>query len=237
MEAPVSWEVNEDPWKLGELLQKHAGLAVQPKQGEELVVAGRLSFRAENKMYGAVEDSFDLEITVPRRFPSELPAVREVGDRIPQDFHRNPDGTLCLGSPIRLRMTLGRSTSLTPFVERCVVPFLFGFLTHQKHGKLPFEELDHGTPGLLDEYSEILRIQERGRCLDLLELVGIKKRIANKRPCPCGSGKRVGRCHHRILNRLRSIASRSWFKAHVGELRRMQELERRPRSRLRADQI
>lgn len=229
--------MNEDPWKLRELLQKHAGLAVQPKQGEELVVAGHLSFRAESERYGTVEDSFELDIRIPRRFPSELPVVREVGERIPEDFHRNPDGTLCLGSPLRLRMALSRSPSLTTFVEHCVVPFLFGFLTHQKHGKLPFDELDHGTPGLLDEYCEILRVEDHGRCLALLDLVGVKKRVANKRPCPCGSGKRVGRCHHLILNRLRSVASRAWFKGHVAELRRMQELEQRTRPSRRTGQI
>jgi len=229
--------VKEDPWNLRELLQKHTGLAVQPKQDEDLIVAGHLRFRAESELYGEVEDSFELEIVVPRRFSAELPAVREVGGRISKDFHRNPDGTLCLGSPLRLRMTLGGSASLTVFVERCVFPFLFGFVTYEKHGSLPFDELDHGTPGLLDEYCEILRIEDRGRCLDLLELVGINKRIANKRPCPCGSGKRVGRCHHRILNRLRPVASRSWLKGHVAELRRMQELERLPHSRRRAVKI
>jgi hypothetical protein len=44
----------------------------------------------------------------------------------------------------------------------------------------------------------------------MLRLIGMKRRVANKRPCPCGSGLRAGKCHHRILNRLRQELGRQW---------------------------
>ena len=49
-------------------------------------------------------DSFELIIIVPTSFPRELPKVTEIANRIPRDgnHHVNPDGTLCLGSPLRL---------------------------------------------------------------------------------------------------------------------------------------
>ena len=59
----------------------------------------------------------------------------------------------------------------------------------------------------------------------LLQLVTVKKRVANKRPSPCGSGLRLGRCHHRYVNHLRRIrrtysremnARRARLAAHTG---------------------
>jgi hypothetical protein len=40
----------------------------------------------------------------------------------------------------------------------------------------------------------------------------MKKRQANKLPCPCNSGRRVGQCHHLEINRLRNKLGRSWFR-------------------------
>jgi len=40
----------------------------------------------------------------------------------------------------------------------------------------------------------------------------MRKRHANKERCPCGSGDRVGWCHHRQLNRLRKRLGRYWFR-------------------------
>ena len=37
--------------------------------------------------------------------------------------------------------------------------------------------------------------------------------VANKKPCPCGCGVRLGRCNKRfILNRYRNLAPRRWFR-------------------------
>ena len=48
---------------------------------------------------------------------------------------------------------------------------------------------------------------------EFLCLTGMKKRVANKHPCPCGSGRRLGRCHCRRVNHLRRTIGRTWFQA------------------------
>ena len=207
-------------WGVEALLDRFAGLAVRPTNAAgEFVIAGDLEFNAtgpegEHPLF----ESFRVEIRVPRGFPAEVPAVLETGGRVPRAFHTQPDLTLCLGSPLRLRMKLQARPNVLGFVESCLVPYLYGFARHERGEPLPYGELDHGIPGLLDEYRHLLRARDNRTCLALLALLGVPRRTANKQPCPCGSGRRVGRCHHHALNRLRKVASKSWFRDHAAAL-------------------
>jgi hypothetical protein len=194
---------------LDTLLLAQPGLAVRPRVGHELVITGEFSFRARWRGV-EVSDTYSIEIAVPASFPPDLPAVKEVGGRIPPDFHRYRDGTLCLGSPIRLSLTLGRSPDLSRFLECCLVPYLYGYSYKEQHGKLPFGELQHGGVGIVQDLQRLLGVSEQSTCIELLHLTSMARRLANRRPCPCGSGRRVGRCHHRVLNRLRAHFGRSW---------------------------
>ena len=77
---------------------------------------------------------------------------------------------------------------------------------------MPFNELAHGVRGLLDDYRELFGVSNDDSCIQMLKMLSLKKRVANKLPCPCGSGKRLGICHQKRLNPFREVASRSWFK-------------------------
>ena len=46
---------------------------------------------------------------------------------------------------------------------------------------------------------------------EFVRLTAMRKRHANKQACPCGSGRRLGRCHHRRINTLREQLGRRWF--------------------------
>src|SRR5438477_6571970 len=91
-------------------------MAIRPRPGKTPLRTGRFEFRARHPEAGEVEDAFDLEIDVPDTFPRELPTVIETGNKIPRTraYHVNQnDGTLCLGSPLRLLRLLSENPSLT----------------------------------------------------------------------------------------------------------------------------
>lgn len=189
--------------QINNLLDRYTDLAIVPSRDDCILLRGSLSFVAEHHTTQQLSESFDVEISVPRSFPSVLPSVREVAGRIPESFHRLADGALCLGSPLRLKAELAKAPNLTDFVERCVVPYLFGFSVSKGVGELPFGELDHGLPGLLDDYELFLGTRNAEEIMGFLLLLGLRKRVANKRKCPCGSDLRFGRCHSPKLNSLR----------------------------------
>ena len=186
-------------------------LAIQPSENGHVSIGGNFRFCATAKGV-EIQDSYRIEIAVPRGFPQVLPQVKEVGGRIPSDFHHYPDGALCLGSPIRLALIVGKDGTLDRFAERCLKPYLFGYSYKERYGQLPFDELEHGQAGIIDDLQSLLGVDNERLALQLLQLAGTQRRKANKRPCPCGSGRRVGRCHHSLLNHLRSGLGRLYCK-------------------------
>ncbi len=170
-------------------------------------------FGAYHAKEGEIHDSFALQIDVPKAFPKDLPKVRETEGRIPQtgDYHVNQDDrTLCLGSPLSLLLKISKSPTLSGFAENCLVPYLFAISRKLKSGgSLPFGELAHGSKGMLADYIHLFGLKRPEQARYAFQLLGMKKRRANKLLCPCGCGIHLGRCK---FNEFRSLASRSWFR-------------------------
>jgi hypothetical protein len=202
--------------QVAELIACYPDLRSVPIGGEEILrsISGVLHFEATAEDgKNRIVESFQVEISVPVDFPASPPTVKETGGRIPENFHRFPNNQiLCLGSPLRLKIELKRMPTLLGFVEACLIPYFYGYARFKHDGQMPFGELAHGRRGLLDEYRLLFDVSDDCACVQMLEMLSLKKRLANKRLCPCRSGKRFGRCHQRRLSPFREVASRSWFK-------------------------
>ena len=199
--------------ELDSLLDNYSELALSPSRAGSILIVGQVSVGTEIPG-GQLQESFDVKISVPLSFPAEMPSFAEVGGRIPSAYHHLSEDSLCLGAPLRLKEVV-RAGGLLGLVNQCLVPYLVGFLLVEAGHPLPYGELQHGLPGLLEEYSRYFMTQDRRQVHRYLLLLGMKKRLANKRPCPCAGGRRLGKCHNRMLTRLRTLASRSWFREHA----------------------
>lgn len=209
------------PDGLTEFLADYPGMSLQPTRHSGTIIRGQFHFKANGSGL-ATEDAFELEILINKRFPSEIPEVRETAGKIPKtgDYHVNPDGTLCLGSHLRLKKALLEAPDLVSFTEKCLVPYLFNVsIKLRDGGDFVTGELAHGTAGIIYDYMEMFGLSESGQIVYALQLLGTKKRIANKKLCPCGCRLRLGRCplHHR-LNIIRPAAPRSWFSKHRSDV-------------------
>jgi hypothetical protein len=205
-----------------EFLADYQGMSLAPSRGSDFKLKGDFSFRAAPKNGDVLADSFAIEILVHATFPNSLPEVREVGGRIPKDgkHHVNPNTSLCLGSPLRLLDKVHKKPNLVGFAEKCLVPFLYAVSKKLRDGgQFVFSELAHGEQGIVVDYIAMFGFVARCQVIQALELIGMKRRIANKKPCPCACGRRLGRCGLRLkINRFRSMMPRSWFKKHVADL-------------------
>jgi hypothetical protein len=101
-------------------------------------------------------------------------------------------------------LLIQRHPSLLDFLERVIIPYLYGHSLHELGLGMPFGELRHGDPGLLDDLAEMLGLSDPDNARRWLDATRKKKRVANKLVCPCGSNVRLGRCHNRRVNSLRS---------------------------------
>lgn len=202
-------------WGLDELLTKFEGLRVIPTRDNTLRIGGELGFRVTGPEGDTMEDRYSIELRIPLGFPmvtrKEAPTAHETGGRIPRTYHKLEDGSLCLGAPTALRLGLGRTATIGDFVEWFVIPYLYGYSRHEKGMPLPYGELEHGTDGLWQYLTFLFGVDDRGRALEFARLASLKKRVANKERCPCGTGRRLGRCHRVLVNQLRSELGRGWF--------------------------
>jgi hypothetical protein len=207
-----------DQWRVGDALTRHDGLRLEPTADGTVVVSGVLRFHVQGPTHDPIDDAYQIRMRLPPAFPDDLPLAWETGGRIPQSFHRNPDGSLCLGADIEQRMVLQSAPTLPRFIDRFVIPYLFGRSFFEKHGTMPFDELSHGDEGIQEHIASLFHSSCNKNVVEFLRLAGLKKRIANKYPCPCGSGRRLGRCHHRRVNRLRGLMGGVWFRTEFERL-------------------
>lgn len=212
-------------WRLAEALASHPGLAIVPHQGHELWIAGELQIDHEGPTGMHIETSYEVEIRVHSSFPQILPTVYETGEKIQPTFHRLRDGALCLGSLVGQRVQLGESRALGQFIDHVLIPYLYGHAYLERVGTLPFGELAHGVAGLEDDVRKLLRLPTRMDVGDVLRLAAKRRRTANKRPCPCGGGRRLGRCHHEFANHARAVVGRRACLEQARQIEQQRQLE------------
>lgn len=93
-----------------------------------------------------------------------------------------------------------------------MVPYLYRYSYLKKYGVALFGDLAHGPDGIRQDLMSVFGVDQESAVLPLIRLVAMKKQHANKRICPCGSGRRLGRCHNSPVNRLRDRLGRYWFR-------------------------
>lgn len=191
-------------------------MRVRPGVGGGILLHGDFEFAARTEVHGEVRDSFQVRLQIPAAFPRDLPAAYETGRRIPRrgEFHVNSDGSLCLGSRLRLLQKISDHEDLHGYAIDCMEPYFYAVSYKLNNGgPLILGELEHFSPGELDDYMEMFGLTSRQQALKAYQMLQIKKRVANKKSCPCGCGLRLGRClFNEKITALRKLAARSWFR-------------------------
>lgn len=109
---------------------------------------------------------FNLEIAVSKDYPSQIPVVKEVSNRIDRNYpHRYNDGQLCLASDFELKMYFSQNTDISGFVDMYIVPYLYTYRYYEEYGIYPFGERTHGIMGDLEYIKELFMVNELGRWL------------------------------------------------------------------------
>ena len=85
-----------------------------------------------------------------------LPALFVDGiELIPERHFNQKDHSACLCSPLEEREFLEPELQFSLFLERLVIPFLYGQSFYSSRGQWPWAEYAHGSTGILEAYSRI----------------------------------------------------------------------------------
>lgn len=201
---------------LKEFLANNPMMRLEPLGSDaSLVISGKIQLNHKYHDYPTIVCWMKLKLTILPGYPNVSPIFEETGGLIPKsgDFHVNPDGTICLGSPFRLRMALSKDCCINNFYQLFFIPYAYAALLKLNYNiDFVFGELSHGRKGEIDDFCDIFGVGNKFTVIKSLKSLSQKKRIANKLMCPCGCGKRLGICgFHYIINRYRKVTSRRQF--------------------------
>lgn len=199
-----------------DFLRDYPRMSLLPFDGRSVRLEGTYEFRAVFQDNPVIQDQYLISIEISKDFPFQLPIVKEIGGKIfpNSNNHINGDGTICLGSPIKLMEKIYSNPTLNTFAKKCITPYLYAMSYKEQYGgKLIFGELSHGIVGLFEDYKEIFNVGNEEAVLRILDILSSKKREANKKICPCGCNRRSGKCNFRkSLTQFKKIASRRYYK-------------------------
>jgi hypothetical protein len=203
-----------------DFLQCYPGMAIVPMPDRSsLMLSGTFTFTANSPGGGEVKDCYNLQIIAHSTFPKRIPEVKEIGERIPPsgEFHINQNGTICLGTPLRLILTLSKEPTLPGFANQCLIPYLYAVSRRLHYGvPLIFNELQHGNQGKLVDYSEIFGLKEPEKARDIVKLICMKDNIADKQPCPCGCGRLLGDCSFKQkIKAVSKLVDKPWLSSFM----------------------
>jgi hypothetical protein len=170
---------------------------------------------------GEILDRFQIAISLPHDFPRSIPVLRETGGRIPRvkDRHINPEsGEACPIVPEEWLLLPIEQRTVMAFLDGPVRNFFIGQALVERGLPWPYGERNHGRPGLIQSYGEMLGITDEAAIPDYLDCLS-HQRIKGHWNCPCGSGRRLRDCHIKDLKTLQRRIPRLVAQAAFDRLR------------------
>jgi hypothetical protein len=186
------------------LLQEvRSAIAADQPDLHETIIDGAVRLRGSYAVRdgGTVLDRYQIEIRFPFDYPMHLPAVEEIGRRLPRiaDRHINNDGTACLLVPEE--WLIAGDQSFKTFLHGPLKNFFLGQLLVEVGKPWPSRERPHGYEGLVQAYMELLGITDPSQVVAYFDCLR-KKTIKGHYDCPCGSNRRLRCCHRAKLQEL-----------------------------------
>ena len=194
------------------------------------IIEFEATYNAENGWFLIIDDGivdevggerlhgqFDIDIRErTKTYYSKLPTVhcRNVTPTAERHFNQS-DQSACLCSPLEEKKYLYPQFSFQVFLDRLVIPFLYGQLFYSQHQRWPWPEYEHGAIGLLESYLDLADPKNAKSCLEYLERdpdwrdvrVALARRTPLKghTPCFCGKNEKIRNCHPRAWKGIRQL--------------------------------
>lgn len=163
------------------------------KRNEQVstIIAGTILFD-----YNNIKDKYDIEINISNNYPKTIPLVCETKGKIPKDWHHNGE-YFCLETPFGVWEIFRKQETLLNFVDNLVVPYLFSYSYFKKTGDSSKEHA-HEARGVLDDYKKRFNIKDDLLAFKLLRIL-VEHDYRGHASCPCGSGKKLRKCHGKYI--------------------------------------
>lgn len=146
--------------------------------------------------------TFHASIYFKARYPYGFAVLQEVSALIPRliDRHIGQNGECCVCGPLEALEMEQKPLSVLAFINNYAVPYFANQIHYEEYGYYVNGEYSHDHEGLWESFEELFNTKDRGEIIKKLDF--IKSKPSVNKPCPCGSGRKIKRCH---LNLIKSI--------------------------------
>lgn len=174
------------------------------QEGKTWVVRGELDICDVEGVYW---NTFDIAILVPEAYPYCVPIIIERSEIIPRDidWHISKEGICCVDSDNSLLAMSKRGINLKDFLSDKIYNYFANQLYKLQEREYAGEEYKHFTEGTIQYYIEELRIPSIEHILVFLNKILSKGDLTRNKLCPCGSGRKIKKCHEKEIDTIKSF--------------------------------
>ena len=184
----------------------YPGLQLFHQEDGSAILTGWINFTASHNKI-CIEDKYLIELLIPSNYPLSVPFSKEIGGRIPDDFHKLINNYLCLGVSLAVNIKFKENPCLIHYLNKLLIPYLYAYSFYEKYGEMPYGEAGHNDDEIFYYYTnELFHGYEDYVIIDFIGILsGRYRRNSNipctrgHIPCPCGSGLNLRRCHGLFL--------------------------------------
>lgn len=173
----------------------------EPAQTDGIVLAGKFTIRIEKRTAKVFS-------SLPALFIEEVEPV--------PDRHFGADKSACLCSSLEEDEFLKPELQFQPFIERLVIPFLYGQSFYTLNNSWPWPEYAHYATGLLESYGQCPDPAKAEAFLQTLTkfrdswptiraALQQKDYIKGHTPCFCSKKDQIRRCHPKALRGIQQL--------------------------------
>ncbi len=174
-------------------LEKHKGLKIIEMNDNFVHLNGAILVNRIINGY-TIYKEYIITIYIPIN-SNKLPYVIDTNNIIdPKYPHIYSNKELCLETDSYIRLYFIDGFDLNKWMDEFIEPYFISYEYYIDYGTFPNGERTHGIIGTLESYKDIFHTDNIQQVLKIMYYIK-NHTYRGHHPCPCGSKKRIRKCH------------------------------------------
>ena len=129
------------------------------QEASSVIFEGRFILRGRYKDF-IMEAAPRLKLVMDNNYPHILPKVFDTDDIIVYD-HKFQDKSLCLATPIDIKLRLLSSKNISDYIEGFLIPYFISYKYREQSGQKIdiYEDRSHGEKGIIESLADFFNIE------------------------------------------------------------------------------
>ncbi|UTC63746.1 hypothetical protein E4O00_07285 [Treponema sp. OMZ 788] len=128
------------------------------QEASSVIFEGRFILRGRYKDF-IMEAAPRLKLVMDHNYPHVLPKVFDVDDAVKYD-HKFQDNSLCLATPIDIRLRLLSSKNISDYIDDFLIPYFISYKYWEQSGKKIdiYGDRSHGKKGIIESLADFFNL-------------------------------------------------------------------------------